>query len=163
LAAQLGQLKKDFPKARWVQYEPAGRGAVLEGAKQAFGEYVNTRYDFTKAAVILALDADFLSCGPGTLPYTRDFSDRRRGRSKGKGGTARAEAKTNRLYVVECMPTCTGAVADHRLALRAGQIEAFARALARELEVPGAPEAGGLPEAARKWLKPLADDLRKNR
>ena len=34
-------------------------------------------YDLSKADVILSLDADFLSCGPGHLRYTRDFSDRR--------------------------------------------------------------------------------------
>ena len=35
----------------------------------------------------------------------------------------------NRLYVVEPMPTPTGAKADHRLPLRAGDIEDFAGAL----------------------------------
>ena len=31
----------------------------------------------------------------------------------------------NRLYAIECMPTNTGAVAEHRLALTTGQIGAF--------------------------------------
>ena len=45
------------------------------GAKLAFGEHVDTHYDFRKADVVLSLDADFLLAGPGTLRYARDFSD----------------------------------------------------------------------------------------
>ena len=36
----------------------------------------------------------------------------------------------NRLYVVESTPTNTGGMADHRLSLKAGRIEGFARAVA---------------------------------
>ena len=66
----------------------------------------------------------------------------------------------NRLYVVETALTPTGAKADHRLALRAGDIEAFARALAAELGVPGAPPAGELPGDAARWVRRVSDDLR---
>ncbi len=48
LHAQLTELLDNdhFPKAKWYQYEPAGRSTVLEGAKLAFGEYVNTYLRF---------------------------------------------------------------------------------------------------------------------
>ncbi|HTU20621.1 MAG TPA: TAT-variant-translocated molybdopterin oxidoreductase [Gemmataceae bacterium] len=163
LAAQLNELLDDehFPEAKWFQYEPAGRSNVLEGAGMVFSEYVNTYYDFTKADVVLSLDADFLMSGPGTLRYTRDFTDRRRVRTR---GTKPQDVKMNRLYVVECGLSNTGGVADHRLALRASQIELFAQALAAELEVPDAPkpQADRLPEEARRWLKPLTKDLREH-
>ncbi len=69
----------------------------------------------------------------------------------------------NRLYAVECALSNTGGVADHRLALRPSQIEPFVQALAAELEVPDAPKAGGeLPEEARRWLEPLAKDLKRS-
>ena len=41
----------------------------------------------------------------------------------------------NRLYVVEPMPTPTGAKADHRMPLRAGDIEEFTWALATTAQV----------------------------
>ena len=63
---------------------PADRAAVL-----AFGEHVNTHYDFTKADVVLSLDADFLTCGPGNLRYVADFMSRRRVRTDGGGRQAR--------------------------------------------------------------------------
>ena len=52
-----------FPEAKWHVYEPVNRDNVLEGAKLAFGQPVETRYEFSKADVILSLDADFLSAG----------------------------------------------------------------------------------------------------
>src|SRR5262249_18204082 len=162
LAAQLNELLDDdhFPKAKWFQYEPAGRSNVLEGSKLAFDEYVNTHYDFAKADIVLSLDADFLLSGPGTLRYTRDFTDRRRVRAK---KTKLDDVKMNRLYAVECGLSNTGGVADHRLALRASQIEPFARALAAKLEVrDGRKPDGELPREAERWLEPLAHDLREH-
>ena len=59
-------------------YEPVNRDNVLEGAKLAFGQPVETRYDFSKADVIVSLDADFLYAGfPGNVRYIRDFAKRR--------------------------------------------------------------------------------------
>jgi molybdopterin-containing oxidoreductase family iron-sulfur binding subunit len=43
----------------------------------------------------------------------------------------------NRLYVVETTPTNTGAMADHRFAVKPSQMEMFARSLAAILGAPG--------------------------
>src|SRR5262249_26065457 len=122
----------------------------------------------------LSLDADFLCAGPGSVRYSRDFASRRKLRTEHFFEHTPAKEKDkekeeyatrehmNRLYVVECMPTNTGAVAEHRLALTSALVESFARTLAAELGVAGAPAAGGtLSAAAQAWIKPLADDLRK--
>jgi molybdopterin-containing oxidoreductase family iron-sulfur binding subunit len=160
LAAQVGELLKEFPDAKWVRYEPAS-GESLEGAKRAFGEPLHAVYDFSKADVILALDTDFLSCEPGTVRYQREYADRRRVRQKAEVGT-RPDAMA-RLYAVESTPSTTGVNADHRLPLKPSEVESFARALAAELKVAGAPAAGPLPDAARAWLAPLASDLTSHR
>ena len=73
LASQLMGVLKDFPKATWHQYEPAGRDQVRAGARMAFGDYVDTIYHFDKADVVFAIDADFLSSGPASLRHARDF------------------------------------------------------------------------------------------
>ena len=88
----------------------------------AFGQPVNTYYDFAKANVVVSLDSDFLNSGPASLRYARQFARRRRVRGD--------QTTMNRLYVVEPMPTPTGAKADHRLPLRAGDVEEFAWTLA---------------------------------
>jgi MoCo/4Fe-4S cofactor protein with predicted Tat translocation signal len=117
LADQLRNFLKLYPQAKWHVYEPVNRDNALEGAKLAFGQPVETRYDFEKADVIVSLDADFLYAGfPGNVRYIRDFAKRRN-----------PDGNMNRLYMVESTPTTTGAKADHRLPLKATEIEAFAR------------------------------------
>ena len=70
-AAQLRALLKDFPGAKWHQYEPAGAHTARAGAKLAFGEPVNTYYRVENAKVVLSLDSDFLTSGPGHVRYAR--------------------------------------------------------------------------------------------
>ena len=153
LADQLRALLAAFPAARWHQYEPVHRDNALAGARAAFGVDVDTRYRFDQADVILSLDADFLSCGPGHLRYVREFTAKRRVQGE--------HAEMNRLYAVESMPTNTGAIADHRLPLRASQIEDFARAVAAGLGLPLQAPAGL--EAHTKWIAVLVRDLQKHR
>jgi MoCo/4Fe-4S cofactor protein with predicted Tat translocation signal len=113
LADQLRTFLKNYPQAKWHVYEPINRDNVLEGAKLAFGQPVETRYDFSKADAIVSLDADFLYAGfPGNTKYIRDFASRRD-----------PDGKMNRLYVIESTPTSTGAKADHRLPMRASDAE----------------------------------------
>jgi molybdopterin-containing oxidoreductase family iron-sulfur binding subunit len=120
LADQLRNFLKIYPQAKWHVYEPVNRDNVLEGAKLAFGQPVETRYDFEKADVIVSLDADFLYAGfPGNVRYIRDFAKRRN-----------PDGKMNRLYVVESTPTTTGAKADHRWPIVAWGIADVARAFA---------------------------------
>jgi molybdopterin-containing oxidoreductase family iron-sulfur binding subunit len=127
LADQLRNFLKIYPQAKWHCYEPVNRDNVLEGAKLAFGQPVETRYDFSKADVIVSLDADFLYAGfPGNVKYIRDFASRRN-----------PDAPMNRLYVIESTPTTTGAKADHRLPYRAIEIEDFALAVATYVEWGG--------------------------
>jgi len=154
LGAQIRELLAAYPEARWHQWEPAGRDAAREGARLAFGRYVNTVYRLDKAEVVLALDADFVRSGPGAVRHARDFISGRR--------LEGPESKMNRLYVVEATPSNTGAVADHRLPLRASEVEGFARALAAALGAgaAGAALPAGVPE---KWLLALVRDLREHR
>ena len=154
LADQLRHTLAAFPEAQWHQYEPVHRDNVVAGARATFGEDVDTLYRFDQADVVLALDADFLACGPGHLRYVREFTARRR--VKADQGES-----MNRLYVVESTPTNTGAMADHRLPLRAGQIEDVARAVASRLGVSVQAPTGL--EAPAKWIAALVGDLQKHR
>src|SRR5262249_40568435 len=60
-----GTLREEFPQAKWYRHEPARSESVREGARLAFGRDVQPLYHFANAAVVLSLDADFLSCGAG--------------------------------------------------------------------------------------------------
>ena len=125
LADQLRGFLKLYPQAKWHVYEPVNRDNVLEGAKMAFGQPVETQYRLENADVIVSLDADFLYAGfPGNVRYIRDFAKRRN-----------PDGSMNRLYVIESTPSSTGAKADHRLPLRASEIGSFVRGLASVLGV----------------------------
>jgi molybdopterin-containing oxidoreductase family iron-sulfur binding subunit len=157
LHEQIKRLLQAFPQAKWHQYEPITPDAERRAALQAFGQPVNAIYDFTKADVVLCLDADFLACGPGNLRYTADFMSRRRVRTTIDDA---AKAEMNRLYVIEPDLSNTGAKADHRLALRASEIDGFARSLAAQLGVIRKEEGAG-PFA--KWVSAIAKDLEQHR
>ncbi|MCU1342746.1 MAG: quinol:cytochrome c oxidoreductase iron-sulfur protein precursor [Candidatus Acidoferrum typicum] len=154
LGAQIRALLKIFPSAKWHQYESVGHDNVHEGTKLAFGEMVNPVYRVDRAEVILSLDSDLLTCGPGSVRYAREFSRKRR--------VEDAESKMTRLYAVESTPTNTGAMADHRLRMRASEIESFARALAKELGLAVAPGPALTSSVPPEWIPALARDLKQH-
>jgi molybdopterin-containing oxidoreductase family iron-sulfur binding subunit len=135
LAAQIRDVISRYPEARWHQWDPASRDNARVGSKLAFGQYVDAQYKLENADVILALDADFLSCGPGSLRYARDFAAGRRPENA---------ARMNRLYALETMPTSTGSRADHRLALKPSLVGAAARQIAAAITQGVEHPAGGV-------------------
>jgi len=147
--AQMQELLKTYPQAKWYQWEAVNRDNVYAGAQMAFGQPVETVYDFSKAKVVLSLDGDFLSSGfPGFHKYTREFSRRRRPELK---------EEMLRFYAVESATTNTAAKADHRLHVKASEVEGFARALATVL---GVGQAGGeFKSGQKKFAAALVKDL----
>jgi MoCo/4Fe-4S cofactor protein with predicted Tat translocation signal len=153
LRAQLSQLLTKLPNARWHEFEPSASPDERAGIRAVFGDNADVHYDFSKADVVLSVDADFLSSGPGHLRYVRDFTDRRRVRAN--------ELHMNRLYAVESTPTNTGAVADHRLPLRPSEIEVFSRTLAAQV---GAFSGAKGEDHFKGWnLTALVQDLQQHR
>src|SRR5262249_57687534 len=123
------------------------------GARLAFGSDLETRYRFDQAAVVVGLDSDFMTFGPGRLRYVRDFTASRR--MTGTGGAM------SRFYAAECTPTVTGSMADHRLPVPARDVEGVGRAIAAGLGLPVAAGTGPAPEGAhRPCLAAAATDLR---
>src|SRR5271157_2199391 len=151
LADQLRGFLKIYPQAKWHCYEPVNRDNVLEGAKLAFGQPVETRYDFSKADVIVSLDADFLYAGfPGNVRYIRDFAKRRN-----------PDGNMNRLYVIESTPTTTGAKADHRVSVRASQTPNLAYLMfGTPVDRRSEEQVGeGLSDKTKKWTDAVLSEL----
>jgi molybdopterin-containing oxidoreductase family iron-sulfur binding subunit len=145
----------EFPQANWHQYEPVNHDSLADGAMKAFGRSVETTYDFSRAKTVLALDADFMTSGPGRVRYIADFADAR---------DADAGHGMNRLYVAESSPTLTGANADHRAALKFSQVETLARVVALRVGVTGVDiqdeAANALPA---DYVSALVEDLQANK
>ena len=152
LADQLRSVLKLYPQAKWHVYEPVNRDNVLEGAKLAFGQPVETQYKLDNADVVLSLDADFLYAGfPGFTRYARDFAKRRDPDA----------GNMSRLYVVESTPSSTGAKSDHRLPARAVEVESFARGL--EMMLGDDIDPGMVREEQRKFLAAVVKELQSHR
>jgi MoCo/4Fe-4S cofactor protein with predicted Tat translocation signal len=150
IARQINAVIAAMPEAKWHQYEPVGRQNARDGANLAFGQDVQTVYKFENASVILSLDCNFLSEDPGSVVYARKFIDGRRIRQGGP-------AQMNRLYAVESTVTQVGAMSDHRLPLKTGQIAAFTHDLAGALSGTDATGANA------KWISAVARDLLANK
>jgi molybdopterin-containing oxidoreductase family iron-sulfur binding subunit len=149
LGAQMDDLRRVFPDAEWVQWDPINRDNARAGAIAAFGRDALPQYRFDRADVILSLDADFLMEEPNHVRWARDFIQRRR--------PHRDKVPMNRLYVVESTPRNTGAMADHRLPVRASEVQNVAGAIAGRVGVAGA--SGGATRVDAKWLDAVVSDL----
>ncbi|MDQ1470758.1 MAG: hypothetical protein QOJ99_2238 [Bryobacterales bacterium] len=142
LFAQFQDVLKLYPGAKWYQWEPTGHGRSA-GAQLAFGQPLNAIYKFDQADVVLAIDSNFLGCGPGSVRYSRDFAAKRTVRDSAAG--------QNRFYSVESTPSSTGSKADHRQAMKPSEIAAFVRSLASAVSGSGA--------GTSKFLQAVVKDL----
>jgi MoCo/4Fe-4S cofactor protein with predicted Tat translocation signal len=155
LAAQLQQVLAANPGAKWIQWEPVpAADNARAGLRMALGQYLQPVYDFTKADIVVSLDADFLSSeGAANLRYARQFSSRRR--------LDADPDRLNRLYVAEPTPSVTGMNADHRLPMKASAIDSFARAIAARIGAGGA--GASAPAGTDNYVTAIAEDLQAHR
>ena len=143
---------------RWHEYEPLSWDNERAGTRMAFGDRALrpiARLD--RAETIVTLDCDIFTEHPAMMKYSRDFArSRRQNGSLGIG-------KMNRLWAIESAFSNTGAMADHRLALRSELGLPFAMALDAAFGGGAPPIAEFLKEPrVEKYLKWLIDELRQN-
>jgi molybdopterin-containing oxidoreductase family iron-sulfur binding subunit len=139
---------------------PLAPSSAWSGAAMAFGSVVEPRWDFSRADVVLALDADFLGTPVGPLTWMRSWAARRR--LDGPADTM------SRLYVVEARLSVTGMAADDRLRIQARQIPAIAAELLAQIVALGGaaipPEVAAVaarpPGPHSRWTSAVARDLK---
>jgi molybdopterin-containing oxidoreductase family iron-sulfur binding subunit len=157
LGSVLSNLFKSLPDAKWYRYETITRANARDGAEAAFGKdhrEIRPVYHFDQAQVVLSLDSDFLSDDPGSLTYARQFIDGRRVRDERR--------QMNRFYAMEGTHTITGAMADHRLAIKPSRIEAVTRAIAVAIGLTDAAGGGALSRSETAFAKTVAAELTAN-
>ena len=146
------RLEDRFPNVRWVSYAPDGDNPVRQGMQQAFGRPLRPRYNLGEAEVMLTLDSDFLD------GKHRDFLHNTQAFAEGRRLEG-PEDDMSRLYAVESTFSTTGGAADHRLALSARRIQAFAAALGAELGIGSAPDVSWS-DREQAHVREIARDLR---
>jgi molybdopterin-containing oxidoreductase family iron-sulfur binding subunit len=152
LIRQMADLAKQFPKMRWLQFQPVGSARQDEAMMLAFGRAVTPHYRLDKCDLIISLDHDLLGPGPHQVAHARAWASKRGEVAPGSGRA--------KLYVAECVPGLTSTVADVRLPCDASRIRLLAQALAAEFGIGDL--KGPLTEPEQKWLANAVNDLRKH-
>jgi molybdopterin-containing oxidoreductase family iron-sulfur binding subunit len=168
--ALMGSIIERLPQARLYENDAASAVNERAGSLLAFDRRVTTRFDLTKAKIIFCLDADLLGGAADSLRHAREYAARRDPEG----------SWMNRLYSVESQMSVTGAAADHRLALRSGDIPTLLNVVEERLRhrlrdehrddialtslkqsLPGFPEQKL--ERVARFVEALTDDLAANR
>lgn len=155
------EIKRKFPRARWVTYEPVSDENIYKGIEIATGRPYQPIYHYENANVVLSLDADFVLQESENVINARGFTSRRHVKS--------TDDEMNRLYVVEGTHSLTGAMSDHRYRLQTRQVGAFTVALAKALQAQGLGISVAskidvdLDQFDKNWINELARDLANNR
>jgi molybdopterin-containing oxidoreductase family iron-sulfur binding subunit len=142
---------------QWHEYEPLSWDNERTGTKAAFGRPVRPLAKLNKCETIVTIDCDIFVEHPAAMRYSRDFALSRR-----KDGTL-GPGKMNRLWVAESVFSNTGAMADHRLAMRSELGLPFALALDAAVSGGAAPNSEFLKEGkVDQFIKVLAEELKLN-
>jgi len=145
LAAQLDALRRQYPEAQWIQWDPISRDAVRQGAGLAYGKALDVIAHLDRVDVLLGIDSDLLSTAPGRLRYARDFASRR--------NPSRAQSMS-RVYAIEPTPTLLGSVADHRFIAGPAELQRIVGVLAAGI-LQNAPT-----DSTPDWISAVIADLK---
>jgi MoCo/4Fe-4S cofactor protein with predicted Tat translocation signal len=137
-AAQRAKLLTDFPKAIYLEYEPIGYDS----------SELRTHLSLDKAEVIVCLDADLFGNHPAAVKLASDFA----------AGREATDGKMNRLYAIESCFSITGAMADHRLAIRSAEIAGIAKLL-HGVVANNESNMVGIDPTVEKFVSALGNDL----
>ena len=146
------QLLAAYPGARWITLGPHLDDTQALGTQAALGQPARPLYRFSEADVIVSFDADFLASeDPNTVWNNRQYAASRRVDERGT---------MSRMYVVESTMTMTGGMADHRRAVKAGEVPFVAAAVAEALGVPAGAQVLIDDDTLAPFVAAIASDVR---
>ena len=156
-------LVAEHPGLLWHEYEPLSWDNERLGMKLAFGRALRPLARLDQCETIVTIDCDIFVEHPAAMRYNRDFA-----RSRRPGGSLGVDlsgnAVMNRLWAAESTFSHTGAMADHRLAIRSEHGLPFAMALGAALGIGGPPNSELRNEKkVQQFVSVLAEELKANR
>ena len=109
----INDFKTKYPTSKHITYDAISSSALLEANNLNFGSQSIPDYHFDKADVIVSFDADFLGTWLMPVEFTRRFAASRR--------LNKEKRSISQLTVFESGMSLTGANADYRFPIKAGQ------------------------------------------
>lgn len=146
--AVIADFTTKYPTTTHVVYDANSAYGVIKGNELSFGKAVIPSYDFSKAKVIVSIDADFLGTWLAPDTFSAQFAETRRVSSE-KGG----KKDMSRLYQFESILSLTGSNADYRTAVKPSQLGLVAAALYNKV----AAKLGGSPVSVASVNVPNLD------
>ncbi|WP_337041555.1 TAT-variant-translocated molybdopterin oxidoreductase [Emticicia sp. 17c] len=113
-----------YPSAKHVTYDANSVSGLIQANSESFNQAVVPSYDFSKAKVMVGINADFLGTWISPDVYAAQWADTRR-LSSAKGG----KREMSRHFQFETGMTITGASADYRSMIKPSQEGAVVVAL----------------------------------
>jgi len=156
VAALRSEIQAAMPGVKWHEYEALSSDEQREGNRMAFGVPHRTNYRIDKADVVASFDAELFGNHPAALRHAKDFASNRNPDS----------GKQIRIYAIESAYSLTGAVADHRLAVRSELIKPLLLGLEQAITGGDVASVGAAilaEEKVKKFITELAKDLAKSR
>ncbi len=154
LLAAIADFLKPYADSKHVVYDVPSRSAILDAHERTHGARLLPDYDFSRADVIVSLDADFLGTWISPVAFTREYSE---------GRTLDPERQRMSYHVqFEPRMSLAGGNADWRYAIAPDESAAILSYLAGRI----AGRAGARfaspttePPVGRAVLEPLAERL----
>lgn len=106
-----------YPTTTHVTYDANSASALIKANESSFGKAVVPAYDFSKADVIVGIDADFLGTWLAPTTFSKQYAETRRV-SSAEGG----KKDMSRHYQFESILSLTGSNADYRSAVKPSQL-----------------------------------------
>lgn len=153
--AAIELLKQRYPSLQHIQYDSVSNAAMLDANKEVYGERIIPNYDFAKADVIVAFDADFLGTWVSPTEYSIAYGKNRSINNVNK-------AKMSRHIQVEGSMSLTGSNADNRILVKPSEQGAAIVTLYNYV-TGGSLVSPDLNQKAKKALQKAAQELRSAR
>ncbi len=148
----LAEAKTALPQARFFRSDLVWPHNAMAAAQAVAGAGAYTQSHLELADVVAAFDSDLLCSDPDSVRATKGFAKKRR--------VTGPNQPMSRLYVVEPSFSSTGALADHRARVKAGDVGKALAVLARKLGDNGVAVDGGLAGALpQATLDPKTDKI----
>src|SRR5690606_13847615 len=99
-----------YPTTQHIQYDQVSQYGMLKANEESFGTAMIPSYDFSKAATIVSIGADFLGSWGATIENKKGYAQTRE--------VSESKREMSRHYQFESILSMTGANADYRTPIK---------------------------------------------
>ncbi len=111
--AAIARFTAKYPTTQHVQYDPTSAYGIWKANEASFGTGFIPSYDFSKAATIVSIGADFIGTWLSPIEFSKQFASTRE--------VTEEKREMSRLYQFESNLSLTGANADYRTTIKPSQ------------------------------------------